>query len=316
MMALMMGRRALAGRLAKGVGAVPRRVQTRALLTTADGGEGKGAKPSWSQRGAEVALRIPIDGATKGRDLSVAIRADGLDVKAASGGGQTLVSGTFETSVDPDVSFWSIEEDGEGQRFVEIVLEKSDGYLEWEHLFESDLPPPADESVTHKVFLDISVGGGEAGRVVLGLFGNQVPRTVENFRALCTGEKGEGKRGKPLHFQGSTFHRVIPGFMIQGGDFTDGNGTGGESIYGDRFEDENFGSRHEGAGTLSMANAGPGTNGSQFFITTAPTPHLDGKHVVLGKVLEGMDVVEKVERVGSQSGEPAEEVRISGCGEL
>lgn len=167
-----------------------------------------------------------------------------------------------------------------------------------------------------KVFFDITIGGESAGRVVMELYAHCVPKTAENFRALCTGEKGVGQKGKPLHYKGSTFHRVIPNFMCQGGDFTAGNGTGGESIYGEKFEDENFEEKHTEPGILSMANSGPGTNGSQFFLTTTATPHLDGKHVVFGKVVEGMDVVKAVEEVGSGGGETSKPVVIEDSGEL
>ena len=169
-----------------------------------------------------------------------------------------------------------------------------------------------------RVFFDVEIGGRPAGRVEMQLFSTVCPRTCDNFRALCTGEQGVGKSGKPLHYKGSAFHRVIPGFMCQGGDFTRGNGTGGESIYGEKFDDEwdKGVIRHAEPLLLSMANAGRNTNGSQFFLTTARTPHLDGKHVVFGKVVKGEDVVRAVERVGSQGGRTSQTVCIADCGQL
>ena len=147
-------------------------------------------------------------------------------------------------------------------------------------------------------------------------YSDVVPKTAENFRALCTGEKGQGKSGKPLSFKNSIFHRVIKSFMIQGGDFTAFNGTGGESIYGEKFDDENFEIKHEKPFLLSMANSGPGTNGSQFFVTTVPTPHLDSKHVVFGEVLNGKNIVREIENLKTQSDKPIEDVVVVDCGQL
>ncbi|KAH1243147.1 Peptidyl-prolyl cis-trans isomerase CYP40 [Glycine max] len=169
-----------------------------------------------------------------------------------------------------------------------------------------------------RCFLDISIGQELEGRIVVELYDDVVPKTAENFRALCTGEKGIGPNtGVPLHFKGSCFHRVIKGFMIQGGDISAGDGTGGESIYGLKFEDENFELKHERKGMLSMANSGPNTNGSQFFISTTRTSHLDGKHVVFGKVVKGMGVVRSVEHVATGDDDrPALDVKVVDCGEI
>lgn len=172
------------------------------------------------------------------------------------------------------------------------------------------------ETPNPRVALDVSIGGEPAGTLVLELRADVVPRTAENFRALCTGEAGVGQSGKPLAYAGTPFHRIIPGFMVQGGDFTRHNGTGGESIYGARFPDENFELKHTGAGILSMANAGPDTNSSQFFITTAKTSWLDGRHVVFGELVEGQDVLREMDKQGSRSGQTRTAVVLESCREL
>jgi cyclophilin family peptidyl-prolyl cis-trans isomerase len=179
----------------------------------------------------------------------------------------------------------------------------------WQYQDEVNEPAPPQAEITSRVFFDVSIAQRPAGRIVVGLHGNVVPKTVENFESLCRGHAVGG-------YAGSTFHRIIPGFMIQGGDFTHHNGTGGRSIYGGKFEDENFQLKHVGPGVLSMANAGKHTNGSQFFITTAKTSHLNGRHVVFGVVEEGWEVVQAIEDCGNSSGTPSKRVVITDAGVL
>ncbi|WPL16164.1 Peptidyl-prolyl cis-trans isomerase A [Thiorhodovibrio winogradskyi] len=176
---------------------------------------------------------------------------------------------------------------------------------------EDDTEQAGETAANPKVAMDVSIGGEPAGTIAFELFADTVPKTAENFRALCTGQKGED-----LSYAGSPFHRIIPGFMIQGGDFTRGNGSGGKSIYGRKFDDENFKLKHSKPGLLSMANSGRDSNGSQFFITVAPTSWLDGRHVVFGEVISGMEVVEKMEATGSRRGATSAPVVLESCREL
>lgn len=173
------------------------------------------------------------------------------------------------------------------------------------------------QEITHRVYLDVDIDKQRIGRIVIGLYGQVVPKTVENFRALCTGELGKSASGKALHFKGTLFHRIIPGFMIQGGDIVRGDGKGSESIYGGTFPDESFKIKHSHAGVVSMVNSGPDSNGSQFFITTVKASWLDGEHVVFGEVIEGMDAVYAIEGgAGTYSGKPRKKVIIADSGEI
>ncbi|KAL2329071.1 hypothetical protein Fmac_022498 [Flemingia macrophylla] len=174
-----------------------------------------------------------------------------------------------------------------------------------------------EPEITHRVFLDIDIDKQRLGRIVIGLYGQVVPKTVENFRALCTGEKGKNENGLKLHYKGTPFHRIISGFVIQGGDIVHHNGKASESIYGGTFPDDNFKIKHSHAGVVSMANSGPNSNGSQFFITTVKASWLDGEHVVFGKVVQGMDIVYVIEGgAGTYSGKPRKKVVIADSGEI
>ncbi|KAL5729504.1 peptidylprolyl isomerase [Ranunculus cassubicifolius] len=167
------------------------------------------------------------------------------------------------------------------------------------------------------VFLDVSIDGDPAERMIFELFDDVVPKTAKNFRALCTGENGIGSiTGKPMHYKGCIFHRIMKGFFAQGGDFSHRDGSGGESIYGEKFEDESFSLKHDGPGYLSMFNTGPNSNGSQFFITFKAAHHLDGLNVVFGKLVKGRGTLKKMEGAGTEQGKPEFLVKIVNCGEL
>lgn len=195
--------------------------------------------------------------------------------------------------------------------FTEVISKRQEENEEFDDIDEELL-----RQITNRVFFDMSIDGNEVGRIVIGLYGNAVPKTVLNFETLVRGNK-KHPMGRQLAYEGSTFHRIIPNFMLQGGDFTNHNGTGGMSIYGDKFKDEKNGLqrfRHTEPGILSMANSGRHTNGSQFFITTKATPWLDEKHVIFGKVTNGMNVVRMIESCGNPSGTPSKLVKIERCG--
>jgi len=270
-------------------------------------------KPPSSDESEEIKVYMPIEAGIKAKDIDFKLTKKKM--KLGIKGQDPVIDDELWKECDADESSWEIDTH-KGQRCLALSLMKKSKWDNWEYLVKSE-DVPGDTTVTHRVFFDIGVDGEALGRITFGLYGNQAPKTVENFRALCTGEKGEGKLGKPLTYKGSAFHRIIPKFMCQGGDFTNGDGTGGESIYGEKFADETFKLKHVKPGLLSMANAGKDTNGSQFFITVKETPHLDGKHVVYGEVLEGYEeVVKKMEELGSSAGTTSKKVTIEDCGEI
>jgi len=273
---------------------------------------GGAAGYSYSDADERCVVTMPIDEDVRSRDVQFELASNVLTL-GVKGGAPAINAEPLWGRVLADDAFWEID-DVDSQRSVVLELTKRD-YGRWDYLLKSDYTPP-DTSITVQTYMDVAIDGEPAGRIEFGLYGGQTPRTVENFRCLCTAEKGESASGTPLGFAGSPFHRIIPGFMLQGGDFTAGDGTGGESIYGGKFADEDFGVKHETAGLLSMANSGPDSNGSQFFITVAPTPWLDGKHVVFGEVTSGMELVKAIEELGAESGTPSKVVTITACGEL
>ncbi len=258
-------------------------------------------------------VQMPIDDDVKARDVIFDLANNVLTLGVHGSQPPVIDAEELWGRVLPDDAFWEID-DVDATRCVILELTKRD-YGKWEHLLKSQYKPP-DTTITQTCYMDVSLDGEAAGRIEIGLYGAHVPRTADNFAALCAGSKGEGTQGKPLHYEKSIFHRIIPGFMLQGGDFTNADGTGGESIFGAKFEDERFGVPHDKPGLLSMANSGPDSNGSQFFITVAETPWLDGKHVVFGEVTKGMDVVTKIEAMGSAEGAPSKKVVIESCGVL
>lgn len=246
--------------------------------------------------------------------------------------GKEALAGYFaeestEPMVQPDGCFWNIETDDDGVRAIQVVLEKKEiGHESWEALIEGDGP---DTTFTNFAYFDLATEDGPLGTLVFGLYGMVVPKTVLNFVELCRGKDGiqgedveerekADEKKEILTYKGSPFHRIIPTFMAQGGDITMGDGTGGKSIYGEEFEDENFTLKHDEAGVLSMANAGPNTNGSQFFLLFEPQPHLNGKHTVFGKLIEdeSMRTLRLLESLGSQSGETSKAVYVKECGEI
>lgn len=280
------------------------------------------ASRPWEQTNKEVTLALPLPAGAKGKDVRWKLTSKAIELTVL---GQALLSGEFFHPVRPDDSTWELEDapgGGGGGRQIRIVLAKAKANQPWDCCFMDEI----DETITHRTFMDIAIGGRKMGRVAFGLYGNAYPKTVENFRCLCTGEKGSIKVGKGkkaprvvLHYKGTAIFRIVPGFLCQGGDVTrHPEHLGGHSIYESAtFDDEGFKIKHKGAGDLLMANAGVAHNNhSQFAVAMARLTEFETKHVIFGKVLEGMDLLKVMELEGSGEGVTSREVVVAECGEL
>lgn len=277
-----------------------------------------------------ILIYMPVADDVTSSDVVFNCRDSKLRLGVTPEKGEMVIDDNLIYNVDIEESYFIFDEGQFGERCVLVWLYKLTKEQDW---YAYDRFEPVTErfllqgekkkaqlefNITHKVFMDIEIERVPKGRITMGLFGEIAPRTVENFRCLCTGEKGKSaETGYPLHYKGSEFHRIIPGFCIQGGQtFETDDGDGGESIYGATFEDENLRMKFKNTGMLAMANGGPDTNGSQFFITTGKADHLSFKCIGFGEVLDGWDVVESISALGSEDGETLQEIRIVDCGEI
>ncbi|KAK9867412.1 hypothetical protein WJX84_000011 [Apatococcus fuscideae] len=268
-----------------------------------------GRSARWRQSTTDVDIYVHVDDGTRSSDIKFEILPQRLRLSV---GAEEILSGSLPERVSIDGCFWEIDRDYE-QRVVRITLQKEVmGHESFQNLIEGD--DVSGLVVTDHMFLEISINGNVAGRLVVALYGEKVPLTVENFRQLCLGAQDPDDASRTMTYADSPIHRIIPGFMMQGGDITAGNGTGGKSIYGRIFPDEDLTIKHDAPFLLSMANAGPDTNDSQFFITFDAAPWLNGKHTVFGRVEEGMELLTKIEDLGSQDGQPQASIMITSCG--
>ncbi|KAK9822024.1 hypothetical protein WJX74_001529 [Apatococcus lobatus] len=269
----------------------------------------EGHSLQWRQSTTDVDIFVAIDDDTKSSDIDFEVHPQRLRLSAGRG---EILAGSLPERVSIDGCYWEIDSDYE-QRVVRITLEKETmGHESFQNLIEGD--EVSHLVVTDHMFLDISINGSAAGRITVALYGEKVPATVENFKQLCVGTQDPDNESKTLSYVNSPVHRIIPGFMMQAGDITRGDGTGGKSIYGRHFPDEDLTIKHDAPYLLSMANAGPDTNGSQFFITFDEAPWLNGKHTVFGRVEDGLELVAKIEDLGSEDGEPQAAIMITSSG--
>jgi len=291
---------------------------------------GQGYYWTLSKNTEAVHIYVPIANDVSPKDVIFDCHDSTLRLGLVPEKGGMVIEDKLLYKVDTETSYFLLDSGEYGERCISVWLEKLNKEQDWyaydrfdpvsERFLTEGEKTRADISteVTCKTYFDIEVNEKPFGRITMGLWGKLVPRTVENFRCLCTGEKGVSEEtGQPLHYKGTRFHRIIPDFCLQGGQtFENDEGSGGESIYGPTFDDENLRVKFKKPGMLAMANGGPDTNGSQFFITCCKADHLSHKCVGFGEVLEGFEVIKALESIGTEEGEPMEEAVIADCGEI